>query len=246
MAHSFRQSDHLPKRRPDHQPPDPAGLPRQRRGITPQLHGRYPDYDVLANAAHWDPVTRAVVTGRVRNVPPRRFFTREQFACLCAFSDVVLAQDADPRIPVMSFVDAKLRDGRLDGFQHITMPDDRDTWRLVAQGLDEAARTRGAERFAVADEAVQREIVAGFADGALAGGVWDRLPASTAWTVVMRAVLSAFYSHPWAWNEIGFGGPAYPRGYMRLAEGPAGADPGEARETFGLDPVEDVKRRGMP
>jgi hypothetical protein len=29
-------------------------------------------------------------------------------------------------------------------------------------------------------------------------------------------ILSGFYSHPWAWNEIGFGGPAYPRGYMRL------------------------------
>ena len=36
---------------------------------------------------------------------------------------------------------------------------------------------------------------------------------------VMRAVLSAFYSHPWAWNEIGFGGPAYPRGYARFGVG---------------------------
>ncbi len=35
----------------------------------------------------------------------------------------------------------------------------------------------------------------------------------------MRSVLSAFYSHPWAWNEIGFGGPAYPRGYARLGAG---------------------------
>ena len=25
-----------------------------------------------------------------------------------------------------------------------------------------------------------------------------------------------FYSHPTAWNEIGFGGPASPRGYVRL------------------------------
>jgi hypothetical protein len=62
----------------------------------------------------------------------------------------------------------------------------------------------------------------------------------------MRAVLAAFYSHPWAWNEIGFGGPAYPRGYMRLAEGPAGADPDEARETYELDPVRDTRRRGLP
>ena len=27
---------------------------------------------------------------------------------------------------------------------------------------------------------------------------------------------TAFYSHPWAWNEIGFPGPAYPRGYLNL------------------------------
>ena len=35
----------------------------------------------------------------------------------------------------------------------------------------------------------------------------------------MRDTLAAFYSHPWAWNEIGFGGPAYPRGYARLGVG---------------------------
>ena len=32
----------------------------------------------------------------------------------------------------------------------------------------------------------------------------------------MRYACAAFYSHPWAWNEIGFGGPAYPRGYANL------------------------------
>jgi len=218
---------------------DPAGLPRQRRGVVPQGRGRYPDYDVLANARHWDPVTREVVLARVRDVPERRFFTRREFATLCAFSDVVLAQDGEPRIPVMSFVDAKLFEGRLDGFQHIGMPDDRETWRLVARGLDE----RG---FAAAGDDEQRAIVAAFADGGLEGGVWDELPAATAWAVVTRALVSAFYAHPWAWNEIGFGGPAYPRGYMRLGEGAAGADPGEALEAFDLDPVADVRRRGMP
>ena len=104
-------------------------------------------------------------------------------------------------------------------------------------GLDQAARRHGETTFAHADEPVQRKIVGAFADGSLNGQIWDQLPAKTAWTVVMRSVLSAFYSHPWTWNEIGFGGPAYPRGYMRLAEGPAGAEPDEAPEAFGLDPV---------
>ena len=52
--------------------------------------------------------------------------------------------------------------------------------------------------------------------------VWDSLPCAHAWAVVTRAVLSEFYSHPWAWNEIGFGGPAYPRGYARLRRRSAG------------------------
>ena len=60
-----RSADHLPKRRPDGQPADPYELPRQRRGRTPQMHGRYPDYDVLEQAGHWDPVTREMVLGRV-------------------------------------------------------------------------------------------------------------------------------------------------------------------------------------
>jgi hypothetical protein len=243
---TLRDAGHLPNRRPDRQPPDPAGLPRQRHGITPQMHGRYPDHDVLARAGHWDPVTRAVVRSRVDEVPSRRFFTRPEFQCLCAFCDVVLAQDAEPRVPVMSFVDAKLAAGELDGFQHDGMPDDRNTWRHVAGGLDEAAREREATSFDQAEEPTQREIVSAFADGTLSGGVWDQLPAGTAWTVVMRAVLAAFYSHPWTWNEIGFGGPAYPRGYMRLAEGATGAEPAETLEAFGLDPVDDVQRRGMP
>jgi hypothetical protein len=31
--------------------------------------------------------------------------------------------------------------------------------------------------------------------------------------------VTVYYGHPWAWDEVGFGGPAYPRGYMRLEEG---------------------------
>ncbi len=29
-------------------------------------------------------------------------------------------------------------------------------------------------------------------------------------------ICGAYYSHPFAWNEIGFGGPASPRGYVRM------------------------------
>src|SRR5579859_5381686 len=107
MAHDFRRADHLPKRRKDGIPPPPEQLPRQRRGITPQMHGRYPDYDVLAHASHWDEVTRHVVLQRAE-APPIRFFDAQESRTLRVFCDLVTAQDAEPRIPVLEMVDAAM------------------------------------------------------------------------------------------------------------------------------------------
>ncbi len=113
---SFREAEHLPNLRPDRQPAPPERLPRQRKGVTPQMHGRYPDYDVLAEIDHWDETTRRVVLERVDNVPGIRFFTAEEARTLGAFCDAALAQDKEPRVPVLNMVDAKLFEGQLDGF----------------------------------------------------------------------------------------------------------------------------------
>jgi len=238
MARDFSAPDHLPHQREDGQPASPEELPRQRNGVTPQMHGRYPDYNVLDEAGHWDEVTRRLVLERVENVPAIRFFTHDEASTLGAFCDVVMAQDREPRIPVLNMVDAKLFDGELDGFVFDGMPDDRETWRRVARGLDAAAVQHGARDFVHAATDVQHQVVQAFSEGKLHGEVWDELPAKTAFSVVMRAVLSAFYSHPWAWNEIGYGGPAYPRGYARLGAGQR--ESWEGAPAFERDPVKDV------
>jgi hypothetical protein len=242
MPLDFREAQHLPKIRGD-EGADPRELPRQRHGTTPQMHGRYPDYDCLENVEHWDDLTRRVVVGRVERVPELRFFTPVEAAALVAFCDAVLAQDAEPRVPVLAFVDEKLTAGRLDGYQHADLPDDRDTWRLVAEGLDEAARAHGAASYGAASLELQRSLIERFAAGELTGGAWATLDVKRAWSVVMRSVLAAFYSHPWAWNEIGFGGPAYPRGYARLGVGMS--ESWEGPEAFGVDPVKDVAQRSV-
>ena len=227
MAESFRDAGHLPKRggRP------PSQLPRQRRGTTPQMHGRYPDYDVFDNADHWDPVTRDLVTARVYDVPQLHFFSPAEAAVLRPFLDVALAQDFEPRIPVLEMIDAKLHAGEGDGYRHADMPSDLETWRRVARHLE-------ADGFAELGDEARCDWVGRLHDGELD---WDDLDPSKAWGVVMRHALSAFYSHPWAWNEIGFGGPAYPRGYIRMGIGDhRGREPHEGEEAFGPDPVEEI------
>jgi hypothetical protein len=235
---TFREAHHLPKVGSGG-PADPAGLPRQRRGITPQLHGRFPDYDVLEQADHWDEATRRVVLSRVENVPEITFFEPAEVETLSAFADVALAQDSEPRIPVLAYVDEKLAQGKRDGYRYFDMPDDGVTWRLVAEGLDGFARLRHEE---------QLDVVGRFAEGKLHGGVWNRLNVSRAWSVVMRYLLEAFYAHPWSWNEIGFGGPAYPRGYSRFGSphlDTAERETWEGKQAFSLDPVKDVRERGL-
>jgi hypothetical protein len=241
MPRDFSLADHLPNLREDRRPASPEELPRQRNGVTPQMHGRYPDFNVLDEVNHWDEATRRVVLERVENVPPIRFFTHEEAITLGAFCDVVTAQDREPRIPVLNVIDAKMFSGQREGYRYVDMPDDDETWRRVARGLDAAARQHGAAGFAVASHEVQTRVVQAFSDGELHGEVWDELPPSRAWSVVMRDVLSAFYSHPWAWNEIGFGGPAYPRGYARFGIGQR--ESWEAASALDVDPVEDTQKR---
>ena len=111
----------------------------------------------------------------------------------------------------------------------------------MLRGLDEAAASRyGRDTFPACDAQSQEAIVAALADGSLSGGAWDELDVSRAFSVCMRAILAAFYSHPWAWNEIGYGGPAYPQGYMRL--GPLGVrEPHERPGATAEDPVRAVE-----
>jgi hypothetical protein len=46
---------------------------------------------------------------------------------------------------------------------------------------------------------------------------WTGLPPALFFAKrVLRDVVSAYYAHPHSWNEIGFGGPASPRGYVRM------------------------------
>ena len=45
------------------------------------------------------------------------------------------------------------------------------------------------------------------------------MPIHRFWALLMEDCVTAYYAHPWSWDEVGFGGPAYPRGYMRLENG---------------------------
>ena len=175
---------------------------------------RFPSMDVLAESRHWDDATRAVVLGRIETPPPIRFFSEREEATARALFDQLLDQHDEPRVPVANMVDQRLMLAETDGWHYDGMPPDGESWRLSLAHLD----TDAGEQHSRAFHELRREDQARLLQAIVDRGseAWHGTPAARVWSLWTRYACTAFYSHPDAWNEIGFAGPAYPRGYKNL------------------------------
>ena len=181
------------------------------KAVTPQNKGRYPGFDVLAQVDAWDDVTAGAVLARLSHPTALAFFTPEEVAVVSPLLDLLLAQDGEPRVPVLEMVDERLALAETDGWHYDELPEDGDAWRQSLALLDDDARTEFGQGFAELDRERQAVLVQAVQD---TDGKWHRFEAEHIWSLWTRYACTAFYSHPWSWNEIGFPGPAYPRGYL--------------------------------
>jgi hypothetical protein len=197
---------------------------------------RFPGYDVLGTVDSWDMLTAGVVLARLGPPPPIRFFTPAEQAVGAALFDQLLDQRTGPKVPVLELVDARLAEAITDGWRYEDMPEDGPAFRTSFAFLDEDAVAACGRRFheLIWDE--QADVVQRIQDLSSDGAQWHGLPAKHVWSLWTRYACAAFYSHPWAWNEIGFGGPAYPRGYKNI--GLDKREPWEVRDRVNRDPIQ--------
>lgn len=186
--------------------------------------GYYAGFSTMAQKKTWDEATRNVVTDRVEKTPSIRFFSAQEAAILGAVIDRVLPQDdrAEERtIPILPVIDERLFKNSLGGFRYEDMPSDQEAYRLATRAIEEMAKERFQQSFAALTVHQQELILKSLHDGKPDPShvAWQKMPVHRFWAMLMEDCVTAYYSHPWAWDEIGFGGPAYPRGYMRLENG---------------------------
>lgn len=195
--------------------------------------GYYPGFSTLSQKDFWDEATRKVVLARVENMPPIRFFNLEEAELMTVVCNRVLPQDDRDefhKIPVVNFIDERLYANRLDGYRFEGMPPDQDAYRLGLRGVAEIAEKMYGRRFCDLKAVEQEFVLRTLHDGNPPAGhdIWQRMPVHRFWLLLVQDVVGAYYAHPYAWDEIGFGGPAYPRGYMRLEGGEP--EPWEVKE----------------
>jgi len=193
---------------------------------------RFPGYDVLRkrHTPSWNQKTREVVDERLAVSRDPQFLDAHEFATLQAIAARIVPQPADrPPIPVASLIDNKLLRDQEDGFRAQAMPRARAAWKRGLAALDAEARDRHGQNFVALDATQQDDLLRAMEKGELKHAAWDGMPPKTFWKQrVSKDVVFAYYSHPTAWSEMGFGGPASPRGYVRL--GYDDRDPWEAAE----------------
>lgn len=216
--------------------------------------GYYSGYSTLAQKKSWDKATRTVVTERVERPSAIRFFSQQEAELLGAVIDRVLPQDdraEESTIPILSVLDERLYKNSLNGFRYEDMPPDREAYKFAIKAIEEMAQVRFQESFVALTVHRQELILKSLHDGKPdpENSIWQRMPVHRFWAMLMEDCVTAYYSHPWAWDEIGFGGPAYPRGYMRLENGlPEPWEKGEKRYQWAapVDSLSELKEEGGP
>ena len=181
---------------------------------------RYPGYDVMAKrwTPSWNEPTRRAVDHRLAVPREPRFFTPAEWRTLEAVCGRILPQPPDRApVPLAAYVDQKMHDGELDGYRYAQLPPQAEAWKRGLAALDQDAQAQYHAAFERLAPDQQDALLQRMQRGELSGPAWGDMPCKLFFEHrVLPDIAHVYYGHPTAWNEIGFGGPASPRGYVRM------------------------------
>lgn len=190
-----------------------------------QQPGYYPLYNTMSQKSYWDEATRRLVEERVGHPPQRSFFSEEQWKFWVTVFDHILPQSdrtLDHQISIVGPLDRRLAQNRTAGYRFEDMPQDREVYHSVGiEAINQEAHARFDGDFVTLSHLQQEKVLQAIHDGRPKGapGIWAAMSVHRFWQQLVSDAIEAYYAHPWGWDEIGFGGPAYPRAYTRLERG---------------------------
>ncbi|MBE1444294.1 gluconate 2-dehydrogenase subunit 3 family protein [Paenibacillus sp. OAS669] len=195
--------------------------------MNPNL-SRYPTYDVMSAQHEWDQHTRTIVNERLHTGGDYLFLSVTEAEILRSWCSLLM-DDARGEIIqyVIEHIDHTLSAG-IESERKSDVPHAAALIRAGLGGLDDSCQILYTERFFHLDTERQLQIMTSISENdALPHDTWKTIPQSVFFQKLLRLTTEAYYSHPRVWSDIGYGGPAYPRGYVRMH--PGQLDPWEAK-----------------
>ena len=190
---------------------------------------RYPGYDLLKEKDHWDEHTREIVLKRLGPFPKNKFLKKYEVKLISTIAKHVIYDERKEIIQyIVHHLDSTLSSPVGEGQRKIGTPEQKTLIRGGLKAIDKLAEKIYGLSFMEIDQQQQLTILIDLHTGKAAQiKDWQTIPQKELFKKLASEITSAYYSHPTVWSEIGYGGPAYPRGYVRVEKGLT--DPWEAK-----------------
>lgn len=190
--------------------------------------GLYPDYDVLAHKDEWDENTRQVVLSRLGPFQYKLLSGWELEMVQTVAGHLTYENRPEILAWIAAHVDHELSQAQGEGQRQPEVPPQKDLVLRGLKALESWAEELYKKGFLELNVQEQLQILQSLQLGKLqVAGEWNAALQKALFKKLVGLAVDAYYSHPWVWSEIGYGGPAYPRGYVRIELGVT--DPWEPR-----------------
>lgn len=195
-----------------------------------QLKTHYSSYNVMKEQDHWDDHTREIVLKRLDVQGSLQKLTGEEVDLIRAFA-ALLVDDARSQLMdyVVKHFDQQFSTDIGEAERKTDVPPARQLIKDGLAAVNHLAQREHQSPFCEIAAEKQIALLVGMESDTvtLQTPQGAAVPASAFFNKMLLETVKAYYSHPQVWSEIGYGGPAYPRGYVRSEFGLT--DPWEAK-----------------
>lgn len=190
---------------------------------------RYPSFNVLDEKDEWDDHSQQIVTSRIDAVVGFQFLNEQEAEILRSVSSLLVDDSSPDALAfVVAHIDQTLFSSPGEGQRKVGVPSAPELIRQGMSAIDQSSQHMYSVSFTNLNAEQQKRIIQDIsAARAEPAVVWKGIPQKDLFDKLMRFTVESYCSYPRVWSDIGYAGPAYPRGYVRTQLGQL--DPWEAK-----------------
>lgn len=188
----------------------------------------YPTFDVLKEQTAWDEYSRSIVLQRLKPPEPTFLMLHEIDMLRAVVANLVYEHRPVIIDFIVSHIDKQLGSPIGESDREVGVPAQDILVRKGLAALNATALAMGGSTFDTSPVELQADIMQKLQKGhAPVPAEHATLPQKELFKKLLRLAVDGLSSHPTIWSEMGYAGPAYPRGYYRIERGLH--DPWEAK-----------------
>ncbi|WCR28666.1 gluconate 2-dehydrogenase subunit 3 family protein [Paenibacillus thiaminolyticus] len=192
-------------------------------------HSHYPSFDVMKERHEWDDHTQSIVMSRAKPNNVLHFLTPPEAGLIRRIGSLLVGDETPEVLDfVLVHIDRTLHQSPGESQRKAGVPEAPKLLRAGLHALEQADQALHSSSFMDLDAADQKQYLQDMSQSAAKPiGIWNGIPQAELFRKLLNLTVEAYCSHPKVWSDIGYAGPAYPRGYVRTQMGQL--DPWEAQ-----------------